>query len=1731
MSRKVHYFARSSRLVGAWVFQKVVAMTMVAALLLPPLNIQMLAAEVAKPAAGPIDKPGGLEELMQSRIQERAATAAKVKIPQAHEFFKGDAPEVNAYGGRISLRNLDLSKSPSERELRQAGQLGSPLTPSGDADPAKIADPTKRRQQEDDNMLFGQAMQRWNEHAYGEAVKIFRQHRKKFASSPWAGEAELHLGCQAQFSGSWAEAKFSFEWILSRHKKGTDIYQKAKLRRAVLHVDQGELKAAVTEFKELLQSETNWERRTYATHWLQQLSLYKAHEVALRDCGVESVASILRSRGDEEKAAEVKLSEAPDQRGFSLGELTEFSIKAGLDAATAARFGFEDLDSVPFPFIAHYSDRHFVTVLRQDANQRLWIYDPRLKRETVLTREQFAEQWSGLGVLFGGLPEGGRLASVEEMAESYGGCCGLPRNENDLGKKCKKKNCGMPGWDVNPVNMNLMVDDVPMWFEEAVGPSVFLDITYNSQDSLNQLRPFGNKWSFAYATYALESPAQGGSGTVMIVMPDGRRDSYQPDGAGGYTAPVGVYNTLAKTSAYNFQLQLEDGTIYSYGIPVGVSGTTSLLLSITDRHGFALNFSYAANGNLTAITDNQNRQWSFSYNTQGYVSRINDPFGRNATFTYDTNGNLVGQTDMGGLGYGYTYDANIYLTSIIKPTGTTTFYIEPADGIDNMGYGYVDYTYPPYGGVMWQNYRITVTDPIGNKEEFYYDGSAADGWHRDKVQFASTASSAPKTLYNYSVVGGQGVISKITWADGAYRQYSNYNANRQPQTFLNERGKYQYFTYNTQGRLLTHTDARGNVTTCQYAANGHDLTQVTDALNHVILAVGYDARRNVNSVVDGLSRSTTVTYNAADQVDTITDPIGTVWTMQYDASYLLTTTKQGVDIVRSFTRDAYDRVASITNANGYTLSYTYDDLNRPLRTIYPDATFTENQWGCCVIEAQVDRASQTTTFVYNALNQLEIMRDAAGQFTTYQHDALGNLLVLMDAKHNVTQWQYNNRHWPLKRIYADNSSETYSYDGLGNRTSIVDALGVTLTNAYDDADNLISRSSAGLATVTYTYDALNRMNQMVDGIGTTTFGYDNAGQLTTIDGPWANDTVTIGYDGLGRATSRDIDGATDSVAVDRFGRVASATNPLGSFSYGYASTTSSNLTSTALPNGNASSFSYYGNGGDQRLREILHQNASAQTTSKFDYEYSVLGQIAKWTQQADSAGAQTYDFIYDLAGQLTSGVLKKVADGSIQKSYGYRYDSVGNRTNETIDTIVSQDTHNNLNQIVSRQSGTGILPIRGQTNETVSSVNVNGSAAVVRGKSFEGSASVTPGTNTVTVEATDLNGNTTTKQYQVAISGTGSAAMFYDLKGNLLNDGTKTYEWDVLNRLTAINFTGTSPAQRTEFTYNGVGQRVKIVEKSGGSVISEKRFIWIPGLPQPSEERDASNSVIKRFYVQGEQIAGNSYYYNRDHLGSVRELTDSTGALRARYDYDPYGRRSPNMVFSNAMEADFGFAGCYWYGNSELNLTMNRVYDATFGRWLSRDPIKEAGGMNLYCYVFGEPSRLIDPFGLDAYDSVSNFFAGAADALTFGLASKAAQGYADFLGLTDGGQDSVVDKCSDSYGSGKIAGTILGAVEGGGRLAYAGIAKASSMSLLRQGATLENAQAAISFRNNLKVVFNLGMDNVAKRLTIGRALERYGGDLAGIIKASGRTEKFLNALGADLAASSLKSALTDPCPD
>ena len=154
--------------------------------------------------------------------------------------------------------------------------------------------------------------------------------------------------------------------------------------------------------------------------------------------------------------------------------------------------------------------------------------------------------------------------------------------------------------------------------------------------------------------------------------------------------------------------------------------------------------------------------------------------------------------------------------------------------------------------------------------------------------------------------------------------------------------------------------------------------------------------------------------------------------------------------------------------------------------------------------------------------------------------------------------------------------------------------------------------------------------------------------------------------------------------------------------------------------------------------------------------------------------------------------------------------------------------------------------------------------------------------------------------------------------------------------------------------YDGESRLAAIRQLADGVQISFRRFLW-SGDKIRQEREETGSTVIKRFFPQGFRIEvgpdAGSYYYTRDHLGSVRELTDAAGSLRSRYAYDPYGRR---VKQAGDLEADFGFAGMFWTREAQLNLTWYRAYDPELGRWLSRDPLsnaEESEGPNLYAYV------------------------------------------------------------------------------------------------------------------------------------------------------------------------------------
>ena len=128
--------------------------------------------------------------------------------------------------------------------------------------------------------------------------------------------------------------------------------------------------------------------------------------------------------------------------------------------------------------------------------------------------------------------------------------------------------------------------------------------------------------------------------------------------------------------------------------------------------------------------------------------------------------------------------------------------------------------------------------------------------------------------------------------------------------------------------------------------------------------------------------------------------------------------------------------------------------------------------------------------------------------------------------------------------------------------------------------------------------------------------------------------------------------------------------------------------------------------------------------------------------------------------------------------------------------------------------------------------------------------------------------------------------------------------------------------------------------------------------------------VLDSVFVYGSQahspdymIKGNvNYQIVKDHLGSpVQVINASSGAIVQEIKYDEWGNI---LSDTNPGFTPFGFAGCLYDQDTKLCRFGARDYDASIGRWLSKDPILfEGGDTNLYGYVLQDPINLIDPKG------------------------------------------------------------------------------------------------------------------------------------------------------------------------
>jgi YD repeat-containing protein len=225
-------------------------------------------------------------------------------------------------------------------------------------------------------------------------------------------------------------------------------------------------------------------------------------------------------------------------------------------------------------------------------------------------------------------------------------------------KNLPAANGGTAGIGVQTATGNLALSTADIAIDGR-GPSLAVGRTYNSNDTY--VGPLGIGWTHSYA--ARLHLADDGSGAVIVVGAQGRRDRYTPLGGGNFSAPAGVTAILTQLVDTTWTLKSKDQTVLAFN-------ADGRLTSITDRYGNASALTYNGSGQLSTVSDPAGRGvLTFAYHpTSGRLTSITDwltPTARVVTYGYDGSNRLNSVTDRAGGVTQYTYDANSRLATIV----------------------------------------------------------------------------------------------------------------------------------------------------------------------------------------------------------------------------------------------------------------------------------------------------------------------------------------------------------------------------------------------------------------------------------------------------------------------------------------------------------------------------------------------------------------------------------------------------------------------------------------------------------------------------------------------------------------------------------------------------------------------------------------------------------------------------------------------------------------------------------------------------------------------------------------------------------------------------------------------------------------------------------------------------------------------------------------------------------
>ncbi len=680
------------------------------------------------------------------------------------------------------------------------------------------------------------------------------------------------------------------------------------------------------------------------------------------------------------------------------------------------------------------------------------------------------------------------------------------------------------------------------------------------------------------------------------------------------------------------------------------------------------------------------------------------------------------------------------------------------------------------------------------------------------------------------------------------------------------------------------------------------------------------------------------------------------------------------------------------NGNVITDTIQVDRANRKttLNILYPFSTVAQQEITVNgLLQSSRTPSNLTTTYSYDALGRvigitdprigesqityyssgsgkigkLCTQTDAAGNMVTYDYESTTGLVKsVQNALNQKTYYTYNNlnqvvRSWgdcdyPMERIYDSQGQLTHSKTyRSGTSWSNVSWPGGNITAdvtqwTYDAASGLVKvKTDPAGKSISYIYNpngtlqkrtwARQSNNQPL----TTTYTYNVFNELIKIDYSDTTPDITITYDRLGRPlTVADAVGTRIFTYNAQLALQKEAINGIYTkeLIHNYA-TTGMKGRSLGMNIGNVNLYTY---GYDQygRLNQV------STSAGAFNYVYLANSDLIASIGRPNSL---TTSYTYDDDRNL----LTKIIDGSMS-TLTYLNDALGRRTSVSRTGSVFSAPEL-LSYTYDARS-----ELAGASSNNNASYNYTYTYDPIGNRKAAGIAGVN-----WTYTANNLNQYTALNKAGTVQNPT------YDADGNMLTRDGWTQTWNAENRLIKAE----KGSAKLEFVYDYMGRRVEKKVYNGTTLTSHIRFVY-DGYKLVEELNGLSNNAVMRRYTWQpvmmdvpltvfDAAASKTYTYHADANKNITDLTDSAGVNVAHYEYSPFGQ----LVKSGGSYAAtnvFTWSGEYLDRETGLVYYNFREYDPLLGRWLSRDPIGENGGINLYAMSANMVTNVWDNLGL-----------------------------------------------------------------------------------------------------------------------------------------------------------------------